>query len=395
MPLASRDYCHEWSLPDGRIAVMRPAMPADVPELRALYYNTYGDRYTLPEVMEDRKTEAVLTGPGGEWLLTECEGSIVASLLYGLEPGHRLGKTFGGVVMPALRGQKVMKVMLRESLDLLLGEEGPFDLVYAVVRTFVSLSFHRDLADLGFVDVGVFPNVRKVQQYETHGFKVCLSPGALESRRRGPQLIPQIFTLYQIVRKKLGLEPARVDPRLSLRPVQAQPRVRLEERRATEERIDFLQRTTRNLQFGFFPLHEPNLVLSDPGHAVRVFLFTQPKDGHASILGLTRGDYDTHIVLASVADYCEAMGAAYLELLVPAFDPELQAQAYRAGFLPCAYFPAAFLDRQGKRHDVVVTSKTFVPLHFSGLKLSEETKPFLLEYFKLYTARLWEELMDA
>ena len=27
--------------------------------------------------------------------------------------------------------------------------------------------------------------------------------------------------------------------------------------------------------------------------------------------------------------------------------------------------------------------------------VKEEAKPFILEYFKLYTGRLWEELVDA
>ena len=42
--------------------------------------------------------------------------------------------------------------------------------------TFVSLSFHQDLRGLGYVDTGIFPNVRRVRDYETHGFKCCFAP---------------------------------------------------------------------------------------------------------------------------------------------------------------------------------------------------------------------------
>ena len=73
----------------------------------------------------------------------------------------------------------------------------------------------------------------------------------------------------------------------------------------------------------------------------------------------------------SVSDYCAERGGVYLELLTSAYDPRLQAAAYLAGFLPCGYFLAAARDHySGRREDIVVTSKTFVPLHFAGLRLT-------------------------
>jgi len=72
----------------------------------------------------------------------------------------------------------------------------------------------------------------------------------------------------------------------------------------------------------------------------------------------------------------------------------IQAQLWKASFLPCAWFPAARLDN-GQRLDYMFASRSFVPLNFKGLKLTEDNKPYLLEFFKLYNARLWEELVDA
>ncbi|MGE0491680.1 MAG: hypothetical protein AB7S38_20880 [Vulcanimicrobiota bacterium] len=398
MRLGPESFRFEWDFPDGRRALMRRAGWDDVDALRALYFTTYGDRYGLPEVVDDERCRHVLTSSDWFWLLTECEGRVIASLIFGLESRHRLGKTFGGVVEAEFRGHKIMQVMLREGLGLLLCEGGPFDLVYAVVRTFVSLNFHLDLSELGFVDVGIFPNVRKVQHYETHGLKVCLGEVAKRDRRRTPELIPELVTLYDITRKRLGFEPARrVTVKRDPPPLE---RVELVERAEVGKGVDtsrvrFLWKTSRDLEFSFFPLHLPNLILTDPSGVVRVFLCLQERDGHASILGIRFGGYDRAEVLLSVADYCQERGATYLELLVSAYSPEDQALAYRAGFLPCAYFPAAEVDRQGRRADVVITSKTFVPLHFRGLKLPEQTKPYLLEFYKTYTAHLWEELMDA
>lgn len=382
---------------------MRRARLEDRPALRRLYLAQYGDRYALPEVVDDQRSAEVLTGENWVWLLAETQGRIVASLIFGWDPVHRLGKSFAGVVDPERRGHKTMQRMLREGLDRLLMHGETFELVYAVVRTFVPPSFHRDLADLGFHDVGVFPNVRKVLQYETHGLKVVLGPMALERRRTRPHLIPELAGFYQITRERFGLEEPRldreavaavrrgVDLRVELRPVAEAGRDGV-----TKSRLEMLRRSSRDLKFGFFPLHQPNQILCDPTGQVRVFLSHTPTDGHSSILGIDPGPYDPVSVLMSVSDYCAERGGVYLELLVSAFQPELQAAAYLAGFLPCAYFLAAARDHySGRREDIVVTSKTFVPLHFAGLRLTETSKPYLLEFFQVYTGRLWEELRRA
>jgi len=294
-----------------------------------------------------------------------------------------------------------MQRMLTEGLERLLHRGQTFDLVYAVVRTFVTPAFHRDLLQLGFFDVGVFPNVRKVRRYETHGLKICFSPRMLQTRRREPHIIPQVATLYQIVSDRFSLEPAKCDPGAVTRvrramdlSVELAPVAEAGVNGVTRSRVQMLRRSSRNLKFGFFPFHEPNQILSDPTGQVRVFLSHQKTDGHSSILGIDPGPYEPVSVLLSVAEYCEERGAVYLELLVSAYEPELQAAAYVAGFLPCAYFVGAELQGQ-KRCDVIVTSRTFVPLHFSGLRLTDSAKPFLLEYFKVYTERLWEDLLDA
>lgn len=395
MPIAPPGFEKGWRLSDGRAIVLRNARREEAEAIRALYLSQYGDRYTLPEVMEPAKQREVLDSPDWHWMLAECDGQLVASLLFGMERVHRLGKALGGVVLPEMRGHKVMRVMLDEGLRLHLREDGPMDLVYAVVRTFISLSFHHDLAQLGFIDTGIFPNVRRVAEFETHGLKVLLAPHAKAVRRKTPLLIPQLADLYEIVRSRLNLEPATVIPwypsaaradRVILGPLPELP---------SPARRKFLHQHTRHQVFNFFPLHGPDLILVDASRQVRVFLSYHPKDGHATILGLTPGPYPRDVVLNSVTDFCEQMGCVYLELLVPAYEPRLQAEAYQAGFLPCGYFPAAYRGGDGLRHDYIVWSKTYVPLHFRGLKLTEESKPFLLEFFKLYTSSLWEDLMDA
>ena len=102
------------------------------------------------------------------------------------------------------------------------------------------------------------------------------------------------------------------------------------------------------------------------------------------------------VLLESIAKASEKLGAKYLEALASAYDPLIQAQLWQADFIPSAWFPAARLsDDDGKREDYLAVSRSFVPMHFKGLKLTKESKPYLLEYFKAYSDRLWEELLDA
>ncbi|CAN0124711.1 unnamed protein product, partial [Phaeothamnion confervicola] len=382
-------------LDDGKPVTIRNAVPEELDRIRQLYTNTYGDRYTLAEIMHPPTAREVVRSPDWHWMLAECEGELVASLLFGMERRHRLGKALGGVVSPTLRGNKLLRHMVALGLEVHLREEGLVDLVYAVVRTFVSLNFHHDLSELGFVDTGIFPNVRKVAAYETHGFKVCLGPRGRRFRRFNPLLIPELQTLYEIVSSRLALDPPTIIPMDRQKLTEERVKLTPLDENLSPQRLKFLHQTTKDLVYNFFPLHGPDLILTDSTRQTRVFLSYQSRDGHATILGFNPGPYDRAQVLMSIADYCENLGCVYLELLVSAYQPQMQAQCYRAGFLPCAYFPAAFLGPDGLRHDYIVTSKTFVPLHFRGLKLTDEVKPYLLEFFKNYTSSLWEDLIDA
>jgi hypothetical protein len=395
MQLAPADFFEEYLTDDGGKIILRNARPDELDQIRQLYTAAYGDKYSLSEIMHPPTAQKVVQSPDWHWMLAEFEGELVASVLFGMERRHRLGKALGGVVKPGFRGNKLLKHMVGLGLDLHLRRGNLVDMIYAVVRTFVSLNFHHDLADLGFVDTGIFPNVRRVAAYETHGLKVCFSPRTSHVRRRNPLLIPEMETLYKIVASRLDLDEASVIP-ISLPPMTSE-RVTLFPLSDADsaERRQFLHQTTRDQVFNFFPLHGPDLILVDATRQTRVFLSYQGRDGHATILGFTPGPYDRMQVLLSIADYCEGLGCVYLELLVSAYQPALQAESYRSGFLPCAYFPAAFLGPDGLRHDYIVSSKTFVPLNFRGLRLTEEVKPYLLEFFKLYTSSLWEDLIDA
>ena len=61
MSLGPESFTYKWTLDDGRQALMRRAGIADREVIRELYFETYGDRYGLPEVVDDERSFHVLT----------------------------------------------------------------------------------------------------------------------------------------------------------------------------------------------------------------------------------------------------------------------------------------------------------------------------------------------
>lgn len=389
-----------YTLANGAHIVMQRATEEDMDDLKAVYYAAYGGRYTLAEVNDRDKMRWCLNDPNYLWLINRLKtdegmSGIVCSVIFVVDPRHRIGKTFAGVVHPDFRGQKMMIKTVQRGRDFLVHESQACDLMYAVVRTFVSATFHTDLASIGFVDLGIFPNVRKVKYYETHGFKVYFGPDVLEKRRPQPEIIAPVARLYDIVRARLNLEAARVVD------VELEPRPRIDNYKMVMERSSeveweyYKERDAGGLRFDFYPFHYPLVKLYTKDQTVAAYLFYQEIDGYASLLGLRSSGDAIVRDLASASEYAESLGVKYLEMLVSAYDPLMQRLVYEAGFLPCAYWPAAAVGQDGLRHDYVITSNAFVPPHFKGLKLTKETRPYLQAYYKIYTDKLWEDMANV
>jgi hypothetical protein len=383
-------------LDDGREVLVREPGEPDLARLLHLYDVVYGGSYTLPEISDPDKMKWVVHDSNYVWLIAETQGRVVGSVMFVKDDFLRIAKTMAGVVLPELRGSKVLTKMLRLGMDWLMYEQNLCDLVYAVVRTFISLSFHRDLKNLGFVDLGVFPNVRKIRQYETHSLKVAYRDrDILEERRKGPLLIPEALPLYDICRGKLGLEEAEVQEVELPAPPPGEKLEFLVEDSPEVEQEYYRKRKAGELRYDFFPFHYPQLRLYTKDFRNIAYLHFLRRDGHGSLLGFKTDREDLVGFLISLADNVEALGFKYLELVLPAYEPIIERIALEANFLPCAYFPAFERTPEGERLDYLITSCTFSSPHFKGLKLTEDTKPYLQAYYKIYTQLLWEDLQRA
>ncbi|MFH1453775.1 MAG: hypothetical protein ABIH00_07325 [Armatimonadota bacterium] len=389
-------YNKKIKLEGGKEIILRQADVGDMDEIKHLYYTVYGGKYTLPEINDSDKMKWIINDSNYFWLVGEDNGEIVSSVIAVVEPDHRIGKVFAGVVHPDFRGHKLLKTKIKIVNDVLLDEQDKCDLVYAVVRTFAPLSLHEDLHSLGYVDLGIFPNVRKVQSYETHGLKAYYKKGTLAMRKAPPCLIPSANNIYEITREKLSIDPAQIDETKPDMPERSNLEAdRLYIEKSPEVEWEYYEKRKKGkLSCDFFPLHYPQIKLYTKDKKSHVYIHFLAIDGHASIMGF-RTDQDPVLFLNFVCEYLESMGVKYLEIVAPAYDSVMQNRLYLANFLPCAYFPAFSFGMDGKRYDHIVFCRNFVPLNFQGMHFFSEAKAYAKAFYKNYSDKLWGDLEGA
>lgn len=392
-------------LVSGEELLVRHADDKEMDDLKKLYFDVYGGRYTLPEVTNRDKMKWVLNDPNYLWLVACDKEQLVGAVIFVVDRKHRVGKSLAGVIRPQYEGKHIMLSLMRKGLNHLMDEKKLCDLQYAVVRT-VSVAPQKMLTRLGFVGLGIFPNVRRIRGYETHGLAALFKPVSLAARKRTPVLIPPVEQIFKVTSSMLRLGKAKIKNKIaksSLKDVQKNVKGNdlssevefLIERSKELEWEYYRLRDTGKLNAEFFPFHYPNVKLYTRDQKTEVFLNFQEIDGHADLLGIKTDRWDLANLLCRVGDYAESLGVKYLEMLVSAYDPELQWSAYKANFLPCAYFPAFKMGEGGERLDYVVMFRSFVPLTFGGLKLTDKTKPYLVAFYKIYTKRLMEQIEET
>jgi len=372
------------------------AREADMDNIKRVYYEVYGGNYTLPEVTNSDKMKWAIHDPNFIWLLMRKEERIVGSVLFVVDPKERLGKSLAGAVLPEFRGHNLMKKAIKRGLDYVFYEKNLVDAVYGVVRTFVPMSFHKNLKDLGFIDVGIFPNVRKISKYETHGLKVAYRDGAVENRKKEPHLIEPAKSIYDVVRLLLNLEEAECVPYEYVTHKTFKKYEFYIEKSPEIEWEYYRERDSGKLLMSFYPFHYPEIKLYTKDKKTRIYLHYEERDGHGDVMGIATNEPENLTdILENVAQYAESIGVKYLELLINAFDPEIQKRTYEADFIPCAYFPAMKSSAEGGRIDFIVSCRNFVPLDFKEMKLTDDTRAYVRAYFKLWTEKLWKDLEHA
>lgn len=373
------------SLQDGREIHIRSALPADTEAIVGLYQKVYKGHYTLPEVADPVIIRGKVEDPNYFWTLAQLDERLIGSVIFAIDPVNKLGKCYAAVVLSEFRGQDVMRTMVQHGLERLTQRTRTCDVIYATTRT-VSFAPQVVLEHLGFLPMGIFPNVRKVESFETHGLELYFRNGTKEIRRQRPQLVAEVVPFYEIARDVLTLEaPELVDIPLEDPRKMGEPMAfTLEEDADKVMQLFELYQDKDRMDRVFFPFHTPNNLFTSEDGQVEVFVTVNKLDGHGVILGYRLGDQNLRRALMWFCEAAAQSGIRYVEMLVSAFRPDVQRQALDAKFLPCAYFPAMRMAEDGLREDFISYSRSFETLDFMDMHLVSTNRRYLDAFMKCW-----------
>ena len=392
------------NLSNGKVATIRRAIKEDAYKIQELYFLVYNGRYPLSLINDIHELNAALTGDDFVWVLIFIEDKLIGSVIYEIDHEQRIAKSFGAVIITEFRGHNLTGIAMKHVQDMILGKDKMCDIIYATTRT-ESSAPQKLTEKLGYKKLGLFPNVRKVVDYETHCLTAIFDDYAFETRKKPPVILPELKDIYEITRAELKLEHATIEDYID------------EDENTDKELIEFEVISAENyvkrrfkygiekkiISMHFFPFQKPNLLLCSKDLTVEIYLYHALEDNHSCIIGGRFEDYDYHLILESVCATAKLLGIRYLELLVGAYKPKTLREVLNARFLPSAYFPALKLVteednpflKKGERLDHFVFSRSFEMLDFKDIKLEGIYKKYLKNYFimwkRLYIDGVFED----
>jgi RimJ/RimL family protein N-acetyltransferase len=366
--------------------VIRLAKVQDMRRIQMLYAEVYGGSYPIPIIVDKDKMRHAIEDDDYYWLVAECQGRVVGSLVYEVSLPYRNSKAFGAVVSQEFRKLDLAYTMMKLVLDDITHNRDLVDVIYATTRT-ANYAPQKLTESLGFIKLGIFPNTHKVQDNETHCLTAYFTEGALQRRRKRPNIIPEAAPFYEIVRKQISLDRPVIKDVKGLYSDHKQkiPLLNFEAITAQEFVKNRYRRTKSNSFFEHIvmPFHEPNLILITPDQGTEVYLTYSQKDKYSVVVGGVTNEKSFAVVLESVAQKVSQLDMAYVEVIIDAYSPHIQRDALDARFIPSAYFPSA-KRMGGRRYDCIVFSRTFDILDFRNVKIISLYKNFLREYLKLW-----------
>ncbi len=366
--------------------IIRLAKVSDMRRIQMMYTEVYGVNYSVPLIIDKDLMRFAIENDQYYWLVAETNSRIIGSLVYVVDDKRRLSKAFGAVVSREYREHDLAQTMMKLILDDITKKNNLVDLVYATTRT-TNLAPQRLTASLGFLKLGVFPNTHKVYENETHCLTAYFTEEAWTKRKKTPVIIKQILPFYQLVQKQRELEEPKIKEIKKDLSEEKKKILEFEVIKAPNFVKDRFSKTKGTSFFRriFMPFHEPNLLFITSDQSTEVYLSYSEKDKYSVILGGSTSE-TADVVLESVSRVLNNMNMAYVEVVLDAYEPELQYRAMMARYIPSGYFPCA--KKVGDaRHDCVVFSRTFEALDLSNVKVTSIYKIFLQEYVKL-----WEKM---
>ncbi len=357
----------------------------DIFYLAEIYYDVYEGLYPDQMMRDAAAIKAYLLSQEGFWFITKNDkGHVVASVLINYDQENLIAKAYGAVVRNEYRGQHLMEDLLSFGIDYLKEHTNGVDIIYSTTRT-VNEAAQTLTENLGFKKLGIFPNAHRTNEYETHCLTAIVTPEAIKKRNADYKIHHEIEALFNIVAEEVPLPKlASIIPENPSQPlVDSGVLEVIRSRKFVSYRYNYL-RENKQLEFEFFPFHQPNLLILSPDQSIELFCHLTESDGHCVVIG---GKMPSNLNFAELFLKANKLlrdsGARYIEVLIRADRPKIVESILKAKFIPCAFFPAFQLVGE-KRHDFIVLSRSFEIFDFQNVKLKGVNQSYLEQYYKTW-----------
>ncbi len=359
----------------------------DALNIYQLYSHAYSGTYPDPTFTSVNKLEQGLISEAKFVFVAKNESNVVvASILFLFDSENKLAKAGAAVVHPNYRGNHLTQSLLSHGINFIQENTSGMDILYITTRT-IHKAAQVLTQRLGFRQLGIFPNVHKTQDYETHALAALYFNDSLKQRYVDFEQHPKVLPLYDIVRENIEVPTMgkaeiwrKKDfygevPVLEI--IEAKSFIKLRSSKLQDK---------NEIDLAFFPFHTPNLLITSPNQTIEVFLYVNEVDKHCVITGckINREVSFTDLFL-KVSAMLRNRGIRYIEVILRANRLNIIDKITRAKFIPCGYVPAFQLEGD-KRYDYIVFSRSYEILDFNNLELTGENKKYLKNYIGL-----WEE----
>ncbi|WKX69213.1 GNAT family N-acetyltransferase [Streptomyces sp. XD-27] len=385
-------------------AVIDRASPADIAELRQLYYAVYGPHYPVALGTDPAEMSRLIGDPDTLWLVARCpdSGVLTASAAVHGEPGGRVGRLEGVAVHPGHRSGGLASALTDELCRRTL-ETGRLDSVYATVRT-VGAGPQRVVSRNGFRPLGLLANAVDLSTRESLALYARHAAGVLDRRVPVAEVPAPLAPLLRAVERSLGVDygstratapqppPAHpAAPASPAAPAAAAPPATPSARLEMIEAPGFVRRRFRDRFPGterwFYPLHTPNTLLVPDDDGFEVYAYLNRAGRYCSLVAAHPDPEAAAAWLEPVTRALTRAGAGYVEALLPLARHDLLSGFLAQGFIPGALYPAMRPEPGGDGfHDYVVMSRTAEQIDFRGVVADGPLQPYLDAYLSTWAS---------